>query len=266
MRFEDRDVGGGRTPGALRIVNPDPRYTRVHLIEPTTRGYLYLAARVGTGTLPVVLPSSSRSRLIHEIKDLAHALGREEGVISTHTFRAIVRPPTGRLSAYLKERRTGLRTADFDVMVLIQTTSPADAERIQRSRSYAAMAERLTRAAGSIWSMRARNVKRIADVDTSPGGLFLFNHFVAEDRTVMFDLWDYLACWYRVETGLASSVAMVPADGEPSDYAIVNWARWDASPAHHFWTQLSKRSFWRYVVRNLDANRAAAMPIYCRLA
>ena len=30
--------------------------------------------------------------------------------------------------------------------------------------------------------------------------------------------------------------------------------------------QLSKRSFWRYVVANLDANDAAAMPVYCRLA
>ena len=205
MRFEERDVGGGRAPGVLQIVNPDPRYTRVQLIEPTTRGYL-------------------------------------------------------------KERRAGLRRADFDLMVLIQTASPGDAERVQASRPYTAIVETLTRAAGGVWSMRARNVKRIADVDTSPGGLFLFNHFVAEDRSVMFDLWDYLACWYRVETGLANSVAMAPADGQPADYAIVNWARWDASPAHHFWTQLSKRSFWRYVVKNLDANHAAAMPIYCRLA
>jgi hypothetical protein len=59
-------------------------------------------------------------------------------------------------------------------------------------------------------SLNARNVWRIADVDTSRGGLFLFNHFVAGDRQVILDLWDYLADWYRVETGLDNSVALGP--------------------------------------------------------
>jgi hypothetical protein len=27
----------------LRIVNPDPRYSRINLIEPTTLGYIHLA-------------------------------------------------------------------------------------------------------------------------------------------------------------------------------------------------------------------------------
>jgi hypothetical protein len=33
-----------------------------------------------------------------------------------------------------------------------------------------------------------------------------------------------------------------------------------------FWRSLSKRSFWRYVTVNLEANRVASMPVYCRLA
>jgi hypothetical protein len=104
------------------------------------------------------------------------------------------------------------------------------------------------------------------DIRTMKKGLFLFNHFAADDAGVMLQLWDYLAGWYAVETGLDNSVAMVPLDGEKSDYAIVNWARWDVSPLQHFWHQLSKRSFWRYVTANLEANRAGSMPIYCRLA
>jgi hypothetical protein len=114
--------------------------------------------------------------------------------------------------------------------------------------------------------MRARNARRIGDVDTSTQGLFLFNHFVADNSRVMLPLWERLAAWYVAETGLKNSVALVPEAGERFDYQIVNWARWDSSPLPHFWRQLSKRSFWRYVTANLDANHAASMPVYCRLA
>jgi hypothetical protein len=114
------------------------------------------------------------------------------------------------------------------------------------------------------WTMVARNVKRIADVDTSPGGLFLFNHFAADSDDTMFELWDYLAAWYGRKTGLRNSVALAPLDRAQSDYVIVNWARWDVHPLRHFWHQLADRSFWRYVVANLEANHAASMPVYLR--
>ena len=113
--------------------------------------------------------------------------------------------------------------------------------------------------------MTARNAKRIADLDTSRRGLFLFNHFAADDARVMLQLWEYLADWYEKETGLDNSVALVPRR-KGSDYAVVNWARWDASPLRHFCHQLSKKSFWSYVTANLEANHAGSMPIYCRLA
>jgi hypothetical protein len=54
--------------------------------------------------------------------------------------------------------------------------------------------------------------------------------------------------------------------GQRSDYVIVNWARRDGGALRHFFHQLSKRSYWRYVVGNLEANRAASMPVYCRMA
>jgi hypothetical protein len=46
----------------------------------------------------------------------------------------------------------------------------------------------------------------------------------------------------------------------------VLWPLRSSKPAHHFWSQLSKKTFWRYVLKNLEANNTAAMPIYCRLA
>jgi hypothetical protein len=82
----------------------------------------------------------------------------------------------------------------------------------------------------------------------------------------MLQLWDYLAGWYTVETHLDISVALTPIEGEPSEYAIVNWARWVVGPVRHFWNQLAKKGFWKYVTTNLDANRAASLPVYCRIA
>lgn len=48
---------------AVELVNPDPRYGRVHLIEPTPLGYLHLAADVQAAHRPG--PVLHRTRLKH---------------------------------------------------------------------------------------------------------------------------------------------------------------------------------------------------------
>jgi hypothetical protein len=250
----------------LRLVNPDPKYSQVTLLEPTPLGYLYLAATVRPGPTPLVLPSTQRVRLMKRIKELAPEIERLDEVVQVTVFRAIVMPPTTRLSSYLKERRTSLHVANFDVVVLIQTASLATAPEVQMTRAYGALVDAMRSQAESVHVITARNARRIGDVDTTRQGLFLFNHFAADDAGVMLQLWEYLANWYAMETGLDNSVALVPVEGEKSDYALINWARWDVSPPRHFWHQLSKQSFWRYVLANLEANHAASMPIYYRLA
>jgi hypothetical protein len=149
---------------------------------------------------------------------------------------------------------------------LFQTTAPESAEKVRSTPAFRSLVEGLQRKAQSVRITEARNARRIDDVDTTRQGLFLFNHFAADDPQVMLQLWDYLAGWYEAETGLDNSVALTPLEGEHSDYAVINWARWDENPLKHFWHQLSKRSFWNYVTANLEANCAASMPIYCRLA
>ena len=250
----------------LHLVNPDARYPKAHLIEPTTLGYVYLAARVWPGRSPLVLPSAGRSRLLARLKELARELERVDGVVKATAFRAIVMPPTARFSAYLEERGGSLEIARFDVVLLVQTTSPEIARAVQETPEFRRLLRMVESEAEVVHTIAARNARRIGDVDTTRGGLFLFNHFAAEDRGVMLQLWEYLAGWYAAETGLDNTVALVPESGDGADYAIVNWARWDESPLRHFWHQLSKRTFWRYVTANLDANHAASMPIYCRLA
>ena len=250
----------------LHLVNPDARYPKARLVEPTPLGYIYLAARVRPGRSPLVLPNAGRSRLLARLKELAQELERVEGVVEATAFRAIVMPPTAKFSAYLKERGDSIEVARFDVVLLVQTTSPRTARDVREAPEFRRLLRIVESEAEVVHSIAARNARRIGDVDTARGGLFLFNHFAAADPGVMLQLWEYLAGWYVVETGLDNSVALVPEGGEEADYAIINWARWDESPLRHFWHQLSKKSFWRYVTANLDANHAAAMPIYCRLA
>jgi hypothetical protein len=250
----------------LQIVNPDAKYSKVDLVEPTAHGFIYVAAAVRPGSTPLVLANADRKNLLEMLKHLADGLLRLGPVVNATVFRAIVMPPTSWFSRYLKEHRNGLHVANFDVLVLIETTSPETAREVQESAAYRVLVDVLRVKAETLHMVAARNIRRIANVDTTRQGLFLFNHFAADDAGVMRQLWEYLADWYAVETGLDNSVALAPVDGERSDYAIINWARWDTSPTRHFWHQLSKRSFWRYVTANLDANHAASMPIYCRLA
>jgi len=250
----------------LSILNPDPRYPRANLIEPTTAGYIYVAAAVRPSRIPLVLPSRRRARVVARVKELARELERVPGVVKCTVFRAIVMPPTFRFSPYLKQRAGSLQIANFDVVVLIETDAPESAHVVQTAPAYHEITDTLRRDSRTVRTLVARNAKRIGDVDTQHKGLFLFNHFVADEQGVMLELWDYLAGWYAVQTRLDNSVALVPEPGEKSDYAIVNWARWNVSPLRHVWHQLTKKSFWNYVTKNLEANHAASMPIYYRLA
>jgi hypothetical protein len=248
----------------LRLVNPDPKYVKAKLTEPSRLGYIYLAAAVRPG--PLVLPSAERTALLAQVKQLAQALEQAAVVVKANVFRAIAMPPTARFMPYAKQRGSSLLVANFDVIVLIQTTSPATIREAQGTQAYAELVAVLSKHGKALHTFTARNIRRIGEVDTASQGLFLFNHFAAADPAVILELWEYLAGWYAVETGLDNSVALAPLDASASDYTIVNWARWDSSAPRHFWRQLSKRSFRTYVLANLEAHQGVSMPIYCRLA
>jgi hypothetical protein len=166
----------------------------------------------------------------------------------------------------LKERGDSLHVPRFDIVVLIETTSPTTAPEVQRTEPYQALVNTLRAQAKDMHVIAARNAKRVGDVDKTRPGTFLFNYFVADDPEVMLQLWDYLAGWYAVETGLDNSTLLVPLEGELSDYLAINHARWNDSLPSVMVHQVSRRSFWTYVLANLEANRVGAMPILYRLA
>ena len=251
----------------LKIVNPDPAYAPVKLAEPATRGYIHVAAEVRPRRLPFLqrLPAGrEKSALIGRLTELARQLERLEAVEKVAIFEALAIAPAR--SAYLKEWGDSIRVPRFDVVVLIETTSPALMREVQRTPPYEALLDALQSQAKRLHVMAARNARRVGDVDKTRQGLFLFNYFVADDARVMLQLWDYLAGWYAVETGLDNSILLVPLEGERSDYLAINNARWEESLPRFLWRQFSKKSFRTYVLANLEANRVGAMPVLYRLA
>lgn len=245
----------------LTIVHPDPRYPRAALIEPPATGYLLLAAVVAPaiGRTPLRRRSPRTTALLAELKTLAAGAARLPEVTRATVYRSALVPP---LSA--DARRMASRPAQYDVVVLIETTTGDAAAAVAGRPEVGRLRDAMTAESSDVFVTRARCVRALADVDKSRPGLFLFNFFVARDREVALELWDYLAGWYAAETGLDNSTLLSPVGSD--DYTCINHARWDMSLPAFAARQFGKRSFFRYVLGNMRVNGTAAMPILYRLA
>src|SRR5919204_5283406 len=125
----------------LKIVNPDPAYATVNLVEPATRGYIHVAAEVRPRRLLRSLQrlpaGREKSALIGRLTELARQLEDLEAVEKVTIFDAVAIAPAR--SAYLKERGDAIRVPRFDVVVLIETTSPAVIREVQSTPLYEAL-------------------------------------------------------------------------------------------------------------------------------
>ena len=245
----------------LTIVNPDPKYPRVALTDPPPTGYLLLAAVVEptVGRTPFPRGGPRKTALLAELKVLAARLEGLEAVTKATIYRAVLIPPPGR-----DARRMAARPARYDVAALVETTTVDVLGDVEGSPEYRKLHDALTAAAREAYQLPARCLLRVGEVDKTRPGLFLFNYFVAEDPAVALEVWEHLAAWYAVETGLDNSTLLGPAG--PSDYVFVNHARWDMSLPRFAARQFGKRTFYSYVLANLRANATAAMPILYHLA
>jgi hypothetical protein len=246
----------------LHIVNENPKYPSIKLIEPTTLGYIHLAAVVQPRPAPFIPLGREKLSLLARLKHLAEPLEQLEEVDSVTVYHAIVMaPPAG----YVKQHLDLIHLARYDIVVLVETTSPETARQVQQTAAYTALVEALKSRASDLHIIVARNVKRVGNVEKRRKGDFLFNYFVGESPQVTLALWDYLAGWYAVETGMDNSTLLLPLEGEQSDYTIINHARWDGL-LRFMWQQMATRSFITYMQANLDANHVGAMPIFYHLA
>ena len=81
----------------LQIVNADPRYSTAKLIEPTTLGYIHVAAEVDPCSMPFLPNRREKSKLLSRLKELAHQLERLDVVEKVTVYDAIViAPPRSR--------------------------------------------------------------------------------------------------------------------------------------------------------------------------
>ena len=172
---------------ALRIINENPKYPPVKLIEPTTRGYIHLAAVVQPRRVPVMPVGREKAPLFVRLKHLALQLEHLDLVEKVTVYSAIaIAPPSG----YAREHGDTIHLPRYDIVVLVETTSPEAARQVQKTAEYAALVEALRSKASDVHIVVARNVKRVGDVDKSRKGIFLFNYFVGEDSQVTLALWD----------------------------------------------------------------------------
>jgi hypothetical protein len=245
----------------LRIVNENPKYPPVKLIEPTTLGYIHLAAVVQPRRTPFMPIGREKGQLIARLKYLAQQLEQLEAVEKATVFHAIVMAPS---SGYVKQHRDSIHLPRYDIVVLVETPSPETARQVQKTEEYAMLVDALSSKASDLHSIVACNVKRVGDVEKRRKGIFLFNYFVGEDAQVTLALWDYLAGWYAVETGMDNSTLLLPLEGEQSDYTIINHARWNRLLSF-LWQQVTKKSFRTYMQANLNVNHVGAMPIFYHL-
>jgi hypothetical protein len=159
-----------------------------------------------------------------------------------------------------------LKAPSFDVRVLIETRSVDDIPAVRDSEPYKKMISELEAAAKRLHIVAAKNLKRTGDVDRAHQGTFVFNHLVGADADVAVENWEWMGGWYAVETGLDNSTLLVALPGEHSDFLAINNARWPYPLKRLAAKQMLSRSFWNYVVKNLDAHEVGAFPVFYNLA
>jgi hypothetical protein len=247
----------------VELVNPNPRYGKVHLIEPTSLGYVHLAAEVQAAHRPgpVLRRSRDKHQLLGVLKWQARQLTELDAVERVTVYDAVAFAPPG---GEVKDRAA--TAAWFDVAVLAELNSREAVGEVRAAPAYRALAGALTEQARRVHQIAAQNVRRVGDVDKTRPGLFLFNYFAGDDPGLAVELWEYLAGWYEAETGLDNSTLLAPLEGEQSDYVLINHARWDGSLPLFMARQLPKKTFRSYMLANLKAHHLASMPVLYRLA
>lgn len=284
MRSDDVAVrhqeakNGEEWPAGMKIVNDHlARSIREQgmLQEPNSFGYIHLAAEVES-VHPLKKSSANKcallSKLIAASEKLVAAYPSE--IRRADVFQAFVVPPgSAEGRAVLKRQNYPVHVAQFDVVVLIECVSVEAAKQIRERSDFIELERMLMDSASYTHCIVAKNVKRIAEVDKSKDGIFLFNHFFAADVKekgsegidILLAVWEYTAGWWTANANLTNSTPIQPLEGEKSEYSLINHCRWDK--LWHVLPHLIFRpSMRQFVLANFTANDIVAMPVLYRLA
>jgi hypothetical protein len=172
MRSTQPDVARQESAKLKRV--GEDRFPKAKLVEPTQSGYILISAEVDRrlGFLP---NSRKKRRLIAKCKQLCRQLTRDPNVLEAVVFDAIFITP-GEDKEFLEKRRPGGRFPNFDLSVLIETSTPRAVDAVKESALYERMERAIRNAANDTVTITATNPKRIGPVDHSRNGSFLFNY------------------------------------------------------------------------------------------
>jgi|SRR5579862_7183349 len=120
----------------LQIVNANPKFPKGRFIDSSTRGYIHIAADIeapkpGKFT-PIFRKSKQKKELLARLKELGRALEQVDKVERVTVFQAAMFMP---YTKYVEEHPE-LRRPTFDVVVLVETSSPEDILQVQESEQY----------------------------------------------------------------------------------------------------------------------------------
>ena len=227
----------------MESANPDLKYHKARFAESLPYGYLYAGMKIEPpGRAPFVRRSARRDEALKECKILAGRLEKLGEVVRATVYQAVLIPPIE-------------GTPRFDVVVLVETTSPKTVAEVRSSEAFSRL--------GADFVMAAHNTRRIGDTQKTLSGTFLFNHFTAEDPEGAVEVWENLTGWYTAKTGVDNSTLLRPIGEAP--YAFVNYLRLPRGPVRFMLDQLSRPSFHTFVWASLRANGMVAMPLLCEL-
>ena len=225
----------------MTVDNPSLTYPRATFTKPMPYGYVYLGMRIDPPRhTPFVRNSTKRRHVLQECKRLARQLDALGEVVAATVYEAVVIPPVK-------------GSPQFDVIVLIQTTSPESIATVQTTEAY----QRLD----ADFVMTARNLRRIGNIDHPRSGTFLFNHFTAADPERALRTWEDITGWFTHKAGVADSALLQPTGKSP--YVFVNHVRLPCGPIR-FLLRFAKPSFRTFVATRLHANQIQNAPVICK--
>lgn len=215
------------------------RYPAPPFVEPLTDHFVYAGWSVDPPVrLPRVGPSERRRETVARCVSVAREALEQADVARVDVFETALMPPLPGLPRW-------------DVLVLGRTTTPEAAAGLAAT----------VRAHEPAHLTTARNVRRVGDVDAPGSGVYLFNHFTAEDPGVALPTWERVAAWYLSEMGNDNALMLRP-DGD-APYALVNHAQAPGAAIPFLMRQLARPSFHTHVRRLPRENGMVSLPLLC---
>jgi len=120
----------------LQIGTSTPPYAPIRLIEPTTCGYIHVAAEVQPRAVAILPNRREKSALLTRLKIDARQIEALDTVERVTIFDSV---GYSALSPYLTKRQVSIQVARFDVVILIETLSPAATSDVQATPAYRAL-------------------------------------------------------------------------------------------------------------------------------